>query len=80
MSQPTTRQAQLAAARARRRYPVVIIGAGINGCGLFRELAVLGVDALLVDKGDICSGTSAAPSRRRDAGDRRQSARRVALG
>lgn len=44
-------------------YPVVIIGAGINGCGLFRDLCAQGVDCLLVDKGDFCSGASAAPSR-----------------
>jgi glycerol-3-phosphate dehydrogenase len=46
-----------------RHYPVVIIGGGINGCGLFRDLAAQGIDCLLVDKGDFCSGASAAPSR-----------------
>jgi glycerol-3-phosphate dehydrogenase len=45
------------------RYPVVIIGGGINGCGLFRDLSAQGVACLLVDKGDFCSGASAAPSR-----------------
>ncbi|MCE2577965.1 glycerol-3-phosphate dehydrogenase/oxidase [Komagataeibacter sp. FNDCR1] len=44
-------------------YDVIIIGAGINGAGLMRELAVQGVRVLLVDRGDICSGTSSAPSR-----------------
>ena len=44
-------------------YPVVIIGGGINGCGLFRDLCLQGVDVLLVEKGDFCSGASAAPSR-----------------
>ena len=42
---------------------VLIVGAGINGIGLYRDLALQGVPALLVDKGDFCSGTSAAPSR-----------------
>jgi glycerol-3-phosphate dehydrogenase len=42
---------------------VLIIGAGINGCGTFRDLSLQGVDCLLIDKGDICSGASAAPSR-----------------
>ena len=42
---------------------VLIVGAGVNGAGLFRELALQGVDALLVDRGDFCSGASAAPSR-----------------
>lgn len=42
---------------------VVIIGAGINGAGLFRDLCEQGVSCLIVDKGDFGSGTSAAPSR-----------------
>ncbi|MEM7535997.1 MAG: glycerol-3-phosphate dehydrogenase/oxidase [Chloroflexota bacterium] len=41
---------------------VLIIGAGINGIGTFRDLALQGVDVLMVDKGDFCSGTSAASS------------------
>ncbi|MEZ5666500.1 MAG: glycerol-3-phosphate dehydrogenase/oxidase [Alphaproteobacteria bacterium] len=53
----------LAAARARGRFPVVIVGAGINGLGTFRDLCLQGVDCLIVDRGDYCSGTSAAPSR-----------------
>jgi glycerol-3-phosphate dehydrogenase len=44
-------------------YSVLIIGAGINGCGTFRDLCLQGVDCLLIDKSDICSGASAAPSR-----------------
>ncbi|MER8751827.1 glycerol-3-phosphate dehydrogenase/oxidase [Mesorhizobium sp. M1050] len=42
---------------------VVIIGAGINGAGLFRDLCTQGVSCLIVDKADFGSGTSAAPSR-----------------
>jgi glycerol-3-phosphate dehydrogenase len=41
---------------------VLIIGAGINGIGTFRDLALNGVDVLLVDKSDFCSGASAASS------------------
>lgn len=44
-------------------YSVLIIGAGINGCGTFRDLCLQGVDCLLIDRGDICGGASAAPSR-----------------
>ncbi|PRD44798.1 glycerol-3-phosphate dehydrogenase [Phyllobacterium phragmitis] len=44
-------------------YDVVIIGAGINGAGLFRELCLQGIKCLIVDKADFGSGTSAAPSR-----------------
>ncbi len=41
---------------------VLIIGAGINGIGTFRDLALQGVDCLIVDKGDFCSGASTASS------------------
>ncbi len=44
-------------------YDVVILGAGINGAGLFRDLCEQGLRCLIVDKGDFGSGTSAAPSR-----------------
>ncbi len=42
---------------------VLIVGGGINGAATFRDLAMQGVDCLIVDKGDWCAGTSAAPSR-----------------
>lgn len=57
------RQATLDAVRANPDIPVLIVGAGINGAGLLRELALQGIDALLVDKGDICAGTSAGSTR-----------------
>jgi glycerol-3-phosphate dehydrogenase len=41
---------------------VLIVGGGINGVGVFRDLAANGVDVLLVDKADFCSGSSAASS------------------
>ncbi len=41
---------------------VLIIGGGINGIGVFRELALQDVDVLLVDRGDFGSGASAASS------------------
>ena len=41
---------------------VLIIGAGINGIGTFRDLALQGVDCLLVDREDFCSGASMASS------------------
>ncbi|GBQ83768.1 glycerol-3-phosphate dehydrogenase/oxidase [Asaia krungthepensis] len=44
-------------------FDVTIIGAGINGVGLFRELAMQGINVLLIDRDDICAGASAAPSR-----------------
>ena len=42
---------------------VLIIGAGINGAGLFRDLSAQGIRCAIIDKGDFGSGTSAAPSR-----------------
>lgn len=48
----------------RRPNPdVLVIGGGINGISVFRELALQGVDVLLVERGDYCSGASAALSR-----------------
>ncbi len=47
----------------KSHYSVLIIGAGINGCGTFRDLCLQGVDCLLIDRADVCSGASAAPSR-----------------
>ncbi|MCG2783590.1 MAG: glycerol-3-phosphate dehydrogenase/oxidase [Anaerolineae bacterium] len=41
---------------------VLIVGSGINGAGAFRDLALNGVDVLIVDRGDFCSGASAASS------------------
>ena len=49
--------------KLKPHYPVLIIGAGINGCGLFRDLCLQGVECLLIERGDICQGASAAPSR-----------------
>ncbi len=42
---------------------VVILGTGVNGAGLFRDLSLQGVNCLIIDKSDFGSGTSAAPSR-----------------
>ena len=49
-----------------RRSPkvdVCVVGGGINGISVFRELALQGVNVLLVEKHDYCSGASAALSR-----------------
>ena len=34
-----------------RSPAVLIVGAGINGAGTFRDLALQGVDTLLIDRG-----------------------------
>jgi glycerol-3-phosphate dehydrogenase len=56
-------RARIAALADAGDVDVVILGAGINGAGLFRDLCAQGVNCLIVDKGDFGSGTSAAPSR-----------------
>ncbi|MCX5578888.1 glycerol-3-phosphate dehydrogenase/oxidase [Kaistia terrae] len=53
----------LAALRGRPDVAVLVIGGGINGISVFRELALQGVDVMLAEKGDYCSGASAALSR-----------------
>lgn len=57
-----TRQQTLNALRANPDISVLIIGGGVNGIGTFRDLALNGVDVLLVERGDLGSGTSAASS------------------
>src|SRR5262245_52795235 len=58
-----SRQTTLDAILSQPNVSVLIIGGGINGVGLFRELALQGVDVLLVEKSDFCAGTSAASTR-----------------
>ncbi len=56
------RQEILSHLRENPEVSVLIVGGGINGIGVFRELALNGVDVLLVERGDFCSGASAASS------------------
>src|SRR5258706_1194631 len=51
-----------AALKDNPEISVLIVGAGINGIGTFRDLALNHVDVLLVDRGDFCSGASSASS------------------
>ena len=44
-------------------FDVIVIGAGINGAGIARDAAMRGLSVLLVDKGDVGGGTSAASTR-----------------
>ena len=41
---------------------VLVVGGGINGIGVFRDLALQGVRVLLAERGDFCSGASSASS------------------
>jgi glycerol-3-phosphate dehydrogenase len=56
------REKRLQTIRDNPEVSVLIIGAGINGIGTFRDLSLQGVDVLIVDRGDYCSGASAASS------------------
>lgn len=58
---PTGRQQRLRALSAG--FDVVVVGAGVNGAGIAWDAALRGLRVLLVDKGDVGSGTSAWSSR-----------------
>ena len=44
-------------------YDVIVIGAGINGAGVARDAAMRGLKVLILDKGDLASGTSSVSTR-----------------
>jgi glycerol-3-phosphate dehydrogenase len=48
---------------ASQTLDLIVIGAGINGAGIARDAAMRGLKVLLLDKGDISSGTSAWSTR-----------------
>jgi len=50
-------------AMAGKSYDALIIGGGINGAGIARDLALRGLKVALVDKGDFASGTSSASTK-----------------
>jgi glycerol-3-phosphate dehydrogenase len=48
---------------ADRNYDVLVVGGGINGAGIVRDLALCGLKVALVEKGDFASGTSSASTK-----------------
>jgi glycerol-3-phosphate dehydrogenase len=54
---------EFASLRNHADVSVLIVGGGINGIGLLAELALQGIEVLLVDKSDFCAGTSSAMTR-----------------
>jgi glycerol-3-phosphate dehydrogenase len=62
MRQGVDRQEVLHSISQNSKISVLIIGAGVNGIATFRDLALQGVDVLLVERSDFCSGASAASS------------------
>jgi glycerol-3-phosphate dehydrogenase len=67
MSDPTTAQPgalrdDVEAIRRKPTAQVLVIGGGINGIATFRDLALQGVDVVLVERADYVSGASSASS------------------
>jgi glycerol-3-phosphate dehydrogenase len=60
--QPVSSRQTVASLRERPQAQVLIIGGGINGVGTFRDLALQGMDVVLVERGDYCQGASGASS------------------
>ncbi len=58
-----TREAIWIAIKADPACDVLILGGGVNGAGLLRELALQGVRCILVDKHDYAAGASSKSSR-----------------
>jgi len=48
---------------ARDAFDIVVIGGGINGCGIARDASGRGLSVLLVEQGDLASGTSSASTK-----------------
>ena len=44
------------------RRDAIVIGAGINGAGIFREAAMRGLSVLLLEKNDLGGATTATSS------------------
>jgi len=60
-------------------FDLIVVGAGITGAGVARDAAMRGLRTLLVDKGDLASGTSSASSKLVHGGLRYLEHRRFAL-
>lgn len=45
------------------QFDLIVVGAGINGAGIARDAALRGLSVLLLDKGDVGSGTTSWPTR-----------------
>ena len=60
---PAGRQKTIERIAANGAFDVIVVGGGINGIGVFHDLAHQGLRVLLVEMNDFCSGCSAAPSR-----------------
>jgi glycerol-3-phosphate dehydrogenase len=50
-------------ASIKPQYDVIVIGGGVNGAGLFRELALHNINVLMIDQADFSSQTSQSSSK-----------------
>jgi glycerol-3-phosphate dehydrogenase len=60
---PRQRQDSFREIESDGAFDVLVVGGGINGIGVYRDLSLQGLRVLLVERNDFCSGCSAAPSR-----------------
>jgi glycerol-3-phosphate dehydrogenase len=58
---PQWRDASLA--RLESEFDLVVVGGGITGCGVALDAAQRGLEVLLIERGDIASGTSSRSSK-----------------
>ncbi len=57
------REESLARVASGTNFDVLVVGGGVNGVAVLRELALNGVSALLIDRADFCKGATSASSR-----------------
>lgn len=57
------REESLRRLATKPEFDVLIIGGGVNGVAVQRELSLNGVSSLLIDNGDFCKGATGASSR-----------------
>ncbi|MGA7937678.1 MAG: glycerol-3-phosphate dehydrogenase, partial [Kovacikia sp.] len=48
---------------SNQAYDLIVIGGGINGAGVVRDAALRGLNVILIEKGDFCSGTTSWSTR-----------------
>jgi len=58
-----SRETMLETLRNDQNPDVLIIGGGINGISTYRDLSLQGVNVVLLERNDFCSGASTALSR-----------------
>jgi glycerol-3-phosphate dehydrogenase len=53
----------MALSRSDERFDLIVIGGGINGCGILLDAAQRGLRVLMIERGDIGHGTSSRSSK-----------------